>query len=273
MKDAKVYALDREDWRRNVPFYRDEASSPFQEKFNDLKCAVYGLGPAHRLILDVGAGVGPMAGRLTDEGRKVIALDLIPEMGAAAREKRSGLPYVVASADRLPFKAGRFDAVVADGVLHHLKVQGILAEGIEESARVLRPGGRLCVFDRNGSLLSRALFSAFVAMNKAVRLWMPYYASSATGQERSLGRKDKEIIARSGFRMVSSRNVSSFPFFLAIVLSNAAGYFGGARRGARWRGRLFPPAAWLEDRIRARSLTVEECVAYDKRPLPDRRWD
>jgi len=26
---------------------------------------------------------------------------------------------------------------------------------------------------------------------------------------------------------------------------------------------MLPAAAWLEDRIRARSLTVEECVAFD----------
>ena len=71
------------------------------------------------------------------------------------------------------------------------------------------------------------------------------------------------MIAKHGFKVVARRNVSSFPCFLAVVLSNAAGYFGGSRRGDAQRRRMFPAAAWLEDRIRARSLTVEECVAFD----------
>jgi hypothetical protein len=71
------------------------------------------------------------------------------------------------------------------------------------------------------------------------------------------------MVAKHGFKVVARRNVSSFPCFLAVVLSNAAGYFGGSRRGAAWRRRMFPAAAWLENKIRARSLTVEECVAFD----------
>jgi SAM-dependent methyltransferase len=265
MRHTRIYALDRaeSEWRRNVPFYRDEASSPFQARFIKEKRSVYGLGESHRHVLDLGAGVGEFASLLMDEGRAVIAVDFVLEMALAAREKRPRLRYVVASADRLPFKGDRFDAIIADGVLHHIKVQGILEEGISEAARLLRRGGRLCAFDRNGSLLSRALLVLFVALNRAVRLWKPDYASSATGHECSLGREDRRMIARHGFKVVARRNVSSFPFFLAVVLSNAAGYFGGSRRGAAWRRRMFPAAAWLEDRIRARSPTVEECVAFD----------
>lgn len=88
-------------------------------------------------------------------------------------------------------KGDSFDAIIADGVLHHIKVQGILEEGISEAARLLRRGGRLCAFDRNGSLLSRALLVLFVALNRAVRLWKPDCASSATGHECSLGREDR----------------------------------------------------------------------------------
>lgn len=269
MRDEKAFRRDLADWKRNVPFYRHEAGSPFQAKFEAVKRSVYALGDAHRRVLDIGAGLGGFASRLQREGRTVVAVDFVEDMALAARGKNAGLPYVVASADRLPFKAGCCDAIVADGVLHHLKVQGILEEGLSEAVRVLRRGGRLCSFDRNGSLLSSALFALFVAFNKALRVWKPEYASSATGQECSLGSRDRAMIARAGFTTVTRRNVSSFPFFLAIVFTNAVEYLAGARAAARWRLRVFPPAAWLEDRIRARALTVEECAVYDLRPAGD----
>jgi SAM-dependent methyltransferase len=105
MRHTRIYALDRAEWRRNVPFYRDEASSPFQARFIKEKRSVYGLGESHRHVLDLGAGVGEFASLLMDEGRAVIAVDFVLEMALAAREKRPRLRYVVASADRLPSRA------------------------------------------------------------------------------------------------------------------------------------------------------------------------
>jgi len=264
MKDGKAYDRDRRDWRRNVPFYVVESESPFQKKFNDEKLSIYGLDARHSHILDLGAGIGPLAGRLMEEGRAVIAVDFVPEMALAARKRRPELKYIVASADRLPFRDAQFDAVIADGVLHHLKIQGILAEGIGEAARVLREKGRLCGFDRNGSLVSRVLMTLFAALNKSVRLWKPDYPSSATGQECSLNARDRRLFASAGFIEAGRLNVSTVPFFLAIVFTNAVGYFTGSRLESIWRKRAFRAAAWFEDRLRSRSLTVEECFVLEK---------
>jgi SAM-dependent methyltransferase len=266
----RFFGQDRCDWRRNVSFYRDESSSPFQEKLNEEKRATYGLDESRRRVLDVGAGVGGPAARMIEEGRVVFALDFVLEMALAAREKHPNLPYVVASAHRLPFKDGIFDAVVADGVLHHLKIQGILDDSAGEAARVLREGGRLCSFDRNGSVMSRLLLTVFVALNKAMRLWKPDYASSATGHERSLKRSDERLIDGAGFVTIVRRNVSSLPYFLAIVLTNAAGYLAGPRSAAAWRLRFYPAAAWFEDRIGARALTVEACVVRERTMRDDK---
>lgn len=268
--NERLFRQDQCDWRRNVSFYRDEASSPFQEKLNEEKRTAYGLDGSRRKILDVGAGVGGPAARMIEEGRVVVALDFVLEMALAAREKHPNLPYVVASAHRLPFKDGMFDAVIADGVLHHLKVQGILDDSAVEVARVLREGGRLCSFDRNGSVMSRLLIIVFVALNKVMRLWRPDYASSATGYERSLNHSDERLISGAGFVTIVRRNVSSLPYFLTIVLTNAAGYLAGPRSGAAWRLRFYPAAAWFEDRIGARALTVEECVVRERTMRDDK---
>lgn len=95
-----------------------------------------------RRILDLGCGKGRFAARLRSAGARVVGLDLSASMLAAA----SGLDRVRASARRLPFADGTFDAVVAVEVFEHMAaIDAVLVE----VRRVLRPGGRLAVVDKN----------------------------------------------------------------------------------------------------------------------------
>ena len=104
--------------------------------------------------LDLGCGTGRHTWALADAGARVWALDLTLEMIARARAKRDGrdicwvrhaLPHA------LPFRASTFDVVVLGLVAEHIdELQRLL----EETARVLRPGGR-CILsalhpDRTG---------------------------------------------------------------------------------------------------------------------------
>ena len=93
-------------------------------------------------MLDLGCGKGRFAARLEEAGAKVVGLDLSAAMLAEAK----GLDRVRASARRLPFADGAFDAVVAVEVFEHLAgLDAVLGE----VRRVLRPGGRLAVVDKN----------------------------------------------------------------------------------------------------------------------------
>ncbi len=95
-----------------------------------------------RRVLDLGCGKGRFAARLRTGGAGVVGVDLSASMLAAA----TGLDRVRASAARLPFAVGAFDAVVAVEVFEHLAaVDAVLAE----VGRVLRPGGRLAIVDKN----------------------------------------------------------------------------------------------------------------------------
>ena len=97
--------------------------------------------PAGARILDVGCGAGGNAASLSRFGR-VYGLDREAAALSAGRER----PYaarVKATAERLPFRAGRFDVVVSLDLLEHLADD---AAGVAELARVLKPGGLLCVF-------------------------------------------------------------------------------------------------------------------------------
>ncbi len=103
------------------------------------------LGPLEGLrILDLGCGKGRFARRLADEGADVIGLDLSQSMLAEAGH----LPRVRGSALRLPFGADSFDALVAVEVFQHLPPRGVHA-ALAEARRVVRPGGRLAIVDRN----------------------------------------------------------------------------------------------------------------------------
>jgi SAM-dependent methyltransferase len=97
-------------------------------------------------ILDLGCGKGRFAARLTELGADVVGVDL----SAAMLAKATGLARARASARRLPFADGSFDAVVAIEVLEHVgDVNPVLAE----IRRVLRPGGTLAILDKNASAL------------------------------------------------------------------------------------------------------------------------
>jgi demethylmenaquinone methyltransferase/2-methoxy-6-polyprenyl-1,4-benzoquinol methylase len=96
-------------------------------------------------ILDIGCGTGVLEENLlTDRGR-VIGLDLTEEMlRVAQRKKIPSLESVyLGDAEKLPFQDGSFDLVVSCYVVKYCDAM-VLAS---EAARVLRPGGRLVLYD------------------------------------------------------------------------------------------------------------------------------
>ena len=97
---------------------------------------------AGKRVLDLGCGKGRFARHWQNAGAAVVGVDVSPAMLAGAR----GIDRAVASASRLPFDAATFDAVVAIEVFQHLPAVGAV---IREARRVLKPGGILCVLDRN----------------------------------------------------------------------------------------------------------------------------
>jgi SAM-dependent methyltransferase len=100
------------------------------------------LPPQGRRTLDLGCGEGRLSRDLKARGHSVVALDASPTMVAAAREADSELEVVLADAAALPFDDEAFDLVVA---FMSLQDMDDLHEAIRESARVLEPGGTLCL--------------------------------------------------------------------------------------------------------------------------------
>jgi SAM-dependent methyltransferase len=95
-----------------------------------------------RATLEVGCGEGRVARDLAARGHRVIAVDLSPTLIAAAREVDASLRYVLGDGAALPVGPEAFDLVVAYNSL--MDVDDMPAV-VAESARVLAPGGHLCV--------------------------------------------------------------------------------------------------------------------------------
>jgi SAM-dependent methyltransferase len=104
------------------------------------------------VAIDVGCGTGralPGLREAVGPGGSVIAVDLTPEMLAAARPKSSAAraALILADARALPFTDASVDAIFAAGLVNHLPDA---VAGLRELARVTRPGGVLVLFHPSG---------------------------------------------------------------------------------------------------------------------------
>ena len=109
-----------------------------------------GVGGGQR-VLDVGCGPGALTAELVARlgPRAVTAVDPSAPFVAAARGRYPGVDVREASAERLPFPDGRFDAALAQLVVHFMSDP---VAGLAEMARVTRPDGVVaaCVWDHAG---------------------------------------------------------------------------------------------------------------------------
>jgi SAM-dependent methyltransferase len=103
--------------------------------------------------LDVACGPGLLARAFAPHVREYVGVDLTPAMveKASAITRDAGITnaqFEIGDAFRLPFEANTFDLVLNRLALHHMPDPG---RALQEMARVLRPGGRLGVFDMTTS--------------------------------------------------------------------------------------------------------------------------
>jgi ubiquinone/menaquinone biosynthesis C-methylase UbiE len=148
-------------------------------------------------VLDLGCGTGAHAVRLAQRGYDVVAVDLSLHGVRAARErfKKAGLHgrFVVADAERLPFRDGAMDVVWSSLLLHHFPKLVTLPEEIR---RVVR--SRVIAMEPNGNNLL-----SWFAFNVVNPIWG---LSTTTKNQRALFPKNlNKRMARAGFKPDSFR--------------------------------------------------------------------
>jgi ubiquinone/menaquinone biosynthesis C-methylase UbiE len=164
--------------------------------------ALLGLRPGERLLI-VGCGTGADLPFLP-EGIEVLATDLTPAMLEQARaHARPGIEFRVMDGMALDLADGTFDAAILHMVL---EVVPDPARCVREAARVLRPGGRIAVFDKflpegDGPGLARRAGLALLDL-------------VFTSTNRRMG----EILARAGAPLAVERDEPSVGAYRHLIL-------------------------------------------------------
>ncbi len=102
--------------------------------------------PTDGLVLDVGAGDGFTADRLSTDRRSIVPLEPARGMIRPERSPR----WVQGEAERLPFATASFDAAYATWAYFFTAEGWDPSGGIAELHRVVRPGGPLLIVDNLG---------------------------------------------------------------------------------------------------------------------------
>jgi ubiquinone/menaquinone biosynthesis C-methylase UbiE len=135
---------------RSTRLYDVLARRLLRRFYRRMAADVAAVAPDGGAVLDVGTGPGvllvELAARRTDLG--MTGVDLSADMAAAAGRNlaRFGDRATVQVGDvtALPFPDGSFDLIVSSLSVHHWDDP---AAAVPELARVLRPGGRVYVYD------------------------------------------------------------------------------------------------------------------------------
>lgn len=124
------------------PVFADREADWLQYK-KVAKFAGSGL-PRNSYVLEVGCGLGTLSYRLSEYSEHVMGVDI---SGYACSQARAlyghkKITFIVADAQRLPFKSEKFDGVVVSHIFSCLD-DAVAAEVQKEIYRILKRGGRL----------------------------------------------------------------------------------------------------------------------------------
>jgi ubiquinone/menaquinone biosynthesis C-methylase UbiE len=132
-------------YMRRVTFGRER-------RLREMTVSLAQVHPGDR-ILEVGCGTGTLtmaARQKAGTTGSAFGIDLIPGMIELCRQKAAqanlDITYQVGSMAEIPFPADRFDVVLCSFMIFHMSA-GVRSKGLAEVRRVLKPGGRLLIFD------------------------------------------------------------------------------------------------------------------------------
>jgi SAM-dependent methyltransferase len=132
-----VWEHEAENWVR----WAREPGFDAYWRYRDAFFAEIVPSPGER-TLDIGCGEGRVSRDLAERGHRVVGVDLSPSLVRYAIDADPASTYVAGDAAALPFPDAAFDVAVGyNSIQNVVDLEG----SVRESARVLKPGGRLCI--------------------------------------------------------------------------------------------------------------------------------
>lgn len=177
-------------------------------------CAELGPEIASLRILDVGCATGRLLSRLAQAGAKnLAAVYLAPRILDVARRKLADQQVeadlrAADAEDTLPWPSDSFDVTTLTGVLHHFYRP---RDALREVHRVLRPGGKLLVLDRD----------FFPPVRQIANLY-PRVAPHDGDFRFYSRRKAIKLVESVGLRHLRSRRVGLWAYFITTVKAGAS---------------------------------------------------
>jgi ubiquinone/menaquinone biosynthesis C-methylase UbiE len=165
------------------------------------------LQPGERVLVP---GVGTGADLpLLPTAVEVLGIDLTPAMLQRARQHgRPGVELRVMNAERLELPDASFDAVLLHQVLEPVRDPSAC---LAEAARVLRPGGRISVFDK------------FIPEDAAASPWRVALARAVDLVFTTSKVRFSDVLARSRAPLLVAHHEPSTPPFSILVLRRPEG--------------------------------------------------
>jgi ubiquinone/menaquinone biosynthesis C-methylase UbiE len=101
-------------------------------------------GNLQKNLLEVGCGAGELTSLVKDY-LEVTGIDLTSDLIEIAKKQNISATYLCADLTQLPFENESFEAIVGDGILHHVDLNAAFLE----IKRVLTKNGRILFFEPN----------------------------------------------------------------------------------------------------------------------------
>jgi ubiquinone/menaquinone biosynthesis C-methylase UbiE len=160
-----------------------DAANAIPEYGEIRRSLIAALGPlAGRAVLDVGCGPGDDTRELADlvgPAGRVVGTDLSEAMLEEARRRGGPISFVRDDVQALSFPSASFDRVRVKLVRQHCPD---LDAADDELVRVLRPGGRLAVFDYDFETLALD-HPDRVATRAVVQHWVDHHREGWSGRQ------------------------------------------------------------------------------------------
>jgi len=164
--------------------------------------------PSHKKILDVGCGKGRFCRIMKDSGfADVVGIDASEGLIRVAQKNNTDITFFQANVTDMPFNDNEFDVVLCIEVLEHIVD---IQKAIAEMARILKPGGSLCIIDKN-------IVSLHPSLGVPTLLWKFFlertnkwfYPKNFPFREKYFTRQEIENIMKKHFSKTEATYISS----------------------------------------------------------------